>query len=145
MTPRPNNVHERLADGERPAPGSDRAFGAAFAIVFAVVGAVAWIRGGAPTAWPFVVSGAFLVAALLTPELLTPLNKIWFKVASLLRLIISPIALALLFYGVFAPTGAALRLLRRDPLRLRRDPNAESYWIAREPPGPDSESMRRQY
>ena len=74
MTPRPNDSHERLADGERPAPGSDRAFGAAFAFVFAVVGAVAWIRGGEPPAWPFVISGALLVAALLTPELLTPLN-----------------------------------------------------------------------
>ena len=145
MTPRSNDIHERLAGGGRPARGSDRAFGAAFAVVFAVIGAVAWIRGGAPPAWLFVVSGAFLAAALLTPELLTPLNKIWFKVASLLHRIVSPIALALLFYGAFAPTGAALRLLRRDPLRLRRDPNAESYWIAREPPGPDRESMRRQW
>ena len=143
--PRPNDTHERLAGGGRPARGSDRAFGAAFAVVFSIGGAVAWIRGGALPAWPFVVSGAFLVAAFLTPELLTPLNRLWFKVSSLLHRIVSPVALALLFYGAFAPTGVMLRLLRRDPLSLRRDPDAASYWIAREPPGPERESMRRQY
>ena len=74
MMPRPNDSHERLADGGRPASGSARAFGAVFAFVFAVVGAIPWIRGGDPPAWPFVVSGAFLVAALLTPELLAPLS-----------------------------------------------------------------------
>ena len=74
--PRLDDTHERLADGRPPARGSDRAFGAAFAVVFAIGGAVAWLRGGEFPAWPFVVSGAFLVAAFLTPELLAPLNKL---------------------------------------------------------------------
>ncbi len=143
--PSATDTHERLTGGGAPARASDRAFGAAFAVVFAVIGAVAWIRGGSPLAWPFVVSGALLVAGLLTPELLSPLNKAWAEVSALLHRIVSPVALALLFYGVMAPTGLAMRLLRRDPLRLRRDPDAASYWIAREPPGPDRESMRRQY
>ena len=143
--PSAQDTHERLTDGGAPARASDRAFGSAFAALFAVIGAVGWIRGGEPLAWPFVVSGAFLAAGLLTPELLSPLNKAWAKVTSLLHRIVSPVALALLFYGVMTPTGLAMRLLRRDPLRLRRDPDAASYWIAREPPGPDRESLRRQY
>ena len=89
MTPRLNDSHERLADGERIAPGSDRAFGAAFAFVFAVVGAVAWIRGGEPPAWPFVVSGALLAAALLTSGLLTPLNAARSKISPFLRFVVS--------------------------------------------------------
>jgi hypothetical protein len=30
-------------------------------------------------------------------------------------------------------------------MRLRRDPNAASYWIIREPPGPAPETMRQQF
>ena len=129
MTPRPNNVHERLADGERAAPGSDRAFGAAFAALFAVVGAVAWIRGGAPTAWPFVVSGAFLVAALLTPELLTPLNKARAKLSLFLSHCFYPppllrISSFLLRYLVEHPLAcgglAARRRSRRSVLQAKR-------------------------
>ena len=103
MTPRPNDSHERLADGERPAPGSDRAFGVAFAALFAVVGAVAWIRGGGPTAWPFVVSGAFLVAALLTPELLTPLNAAQAKLSLFHRFVSGACSIARSLSHCFYP------------------------------------------
>jgi hypothetical protein len=43
------------------------------------------------------------------------------------------------------PTGIILRLLGKDPLRLRMDPTAESYWIKRDPPGPASESLNNQF
>lgn len=42
-------------------------------------------------------------------------------------------------------TGLMRRALGKDPLGLKRDPNAESYWIPREPPGPDRESMSNQF
>jgi hypothetical protein len=36
--------------------------------------------------------------------------------------------LALLFFVVVTPLGLILRLLGKDPLRLRRPTGAESYW-----------------
>lgn len=52
---------------------------------------------------------------------------------------------ALLLYGFFTPFALVLRLIRRDALRLRLDPDAESYWIHRRPPGPQPSSMSNLY
>ena len=38
-----------------------------------------------------------------------------------------------------------MRLAGKDPLRLRREPDAPSYWIVRDPPGPTPESMSDQF
>jgi hypothetical protein len=38
-----------------------------------------------------------------------------------------------------------MRLCGKDSLRLRREPDAASYWIEREPPGPPPETMRNQF
>jgi hypothetical protein len=38
-----------------------------------------------------------------------------------------------------------MRALGKDPLRLRRDPEAKTYWIDREPPGPAPETMTEQF
>jgi hypothetical protein len=53
--------------------------------------------------------------------------------------------MGLLFYLTVTPTGLLMRLFRKDPLRLRFDPEAKSYWIERQPPGPAPETMRHQF
>jgi hypothetical protein len=67
------------------------------------------------------------------------------KLGVLLGKLVSPIALGILFYGVFFPVGVAMRLAGKDPLRLRRDAEAASYWIPRRPPGPPPDSMTNQF
>jgi hypothetical protein len=53
--------------------------------------------------------------------------------------------MGLVFYLTVFPTGAIMRLLGKDPLRLKRDPAAKSYWIERTPPGPAPETMSQQF
>jgi hypothetical protein len=36
-------------------------------------------------------------------------------------------------------------MLGKDPLRLRRDRAAVSYWVPRDPPGPPPGSMPKQF
>jgi hypothetical protein len=38
-----------------------------------------------------------------------------------------------------------MRLFGKDPLRLKRDPAAATYWIERTPPGPKPESLGDQF
>ena len=59
--------------------------------------------------------------------------------------IVSPLVLGALFYLSVVPTGLVMRALGKDPLRLRFDRNAQTYWIAREPTGPAPESLRNQF
>jgi hypothetical protein len=35
--------------------------------------------------------------------------------------------------------------MSKDMLRLKREPAAETYWIARAPPGPAPETMKDQF
>jgi len=67
---------ERLTGGA-PARASDRAFGVASAVAFAVIGAVsAAANAQTLSAWMFVTSGALLAVAVLTPGALSPLNAL---------------------------------------------------------------------
>lgn len=124
---------------------SDRSFGLVFAVVFLVVASLPLVRGGSIRLWALPVSAAFLGVALLSPRWLAPLNRVWTRFGLLLHSIVSPVALAVVFFGVVLPTGVLLRAFGKDPLRLKRDPAAGTYWIERDPPGPTAESLRNQF
>jgi hypothetical protein len=138
-------VHEDLQRAEAAEGSSDRSFGLVFAVVSILVGF--WpLLGGAPLRWwALGVAGAFLLVSLVRPALLAGPNRAWTKLGLLLGKIVSPVALGVLFFAVFAPLGFLFRLAGKDPLRLNRDPGARSYWIPREPPGPPPESMTNQF
>ncbi len=79
------------------------------------------------------------------PSLLAPLNRVWTKFGLLLHKVVSPIVLGVMFYLVITPTGLLMRLFGKDPLRLKFDGTAKSYWIPREPPGPKPDSIKDQF
>ncbi|MBK8067640.1 MAG: hypothetical protein IPK27_08400 [Rhodanobacteraceae bacterium] len=83
--------------------------------------------------------------ASLAPSLLAPLNRAWMALGHLLGRIISPIIMGLIFFGVVTPIAIVARLRGVDPMRRRFDPAARSYWIERDPPGPDPGTMERQF
>lgn len=114
------------------------------AAALALVGAVNFHHSGRLWPWELVVAVLFLAAALLRASLLNPLNRLWMKLGLVLHRIVNPIVMGLLFYGTILPTGLVMRMRGRDLLRLKREPDAESYWIARTP-GPAPESMRDQF
>lgn len=137
--------HERLSKGQSTAIGSDRGFGIAFAVVFTVIGLIPLPFGGSTRWWAIGTAGALLLAAVVVPGLLSPLNRVWHRIGLLLHRIVSWVALVLLFYSVVTLTGLVMRLLGRDLLSRRLDRNAASYWIHRVPPGPEPESLRNQF
>jgi hypothetical protein len=116
-----------------------------FAVVFLLIAARPLLSGAGPRWWSVGVSAAFAAVALLSPGLLAPLNRQWIKLGLLLGKVVSPIALGVLFFGIVSPIGAVIRLTGGDPLRLKRNAAAKSYWLPREPPGPPPDSMINQY
>jgi hypothetical protein len=66
------------------------------------------------------------------------------RLGLLLHGIVNPVIMGLLFFGTILPTGLVMRLRGKDLLRLKRDPDANSYWIARTP-GPAPETMKDQF
>ena len=137
-------THETFVREEGSAPGSDRTFGLVMAGALTLVALLNGWHHGRMWPWEAALAVLFLLAALLKPALLHPLNRLWTKLGLLLHKIVNPIVMGLLFYGTIWPTGAIMRMRGRDLLRLRREPASESYWIAR-PPGPLPETMRDQF
>jgi hypothetical protein len=137
--------HEDFSRDGEVKRGSDRSFGFVFAGFFTVVGLWPLIDGLDPRWWELIVAVAFAAVALVAPQVLAPLNRLWHQFGLLLNRIVSPIALGLTFYLAVTPTGLLMKLLGKDPLRLKFDREASSYWIKREPPGPDPDGMPRQF
>ncbi len=138
-------AHEDLNRDQHVEGSSDRAFGLVFAGVFLLVAGWPLLHGEAPRWWSAGAAGMFALVALAKPALLAGMNRLWMKLGILLGKVVSPVALGILFYGVLTPIGAAMRLAGKDPLRLKLEPGAGSYWIARDPPGPPPGSMNNQF
>ena len=124
---------------------SDRSFGLVFAVFFALVGALSLYNDGGR--WPlwFALAAVFAGVAFAAPHMLASLNRMWVKFGLLIHKIISPVVLGLIFYACILPVGWLMRMTGKDPLRLRLEPDAQSYWIHRDPPGPAPETFKNQY
>jgi len=138
-------THERLVGDEVVSGSSNRSFGFTFAIVFTIVALWPLVRGRSVRGWALIAAAAFLLAALALPRVLAPLSQLWLKLGLFLHACISPIIMGLVFYTTVTPIGLVRRLLGQDPLGLRFDSGAVTYWIERHPPGPAPDTMPRQF
>ena len=74
--------------------------------------------------------GTFLVITIINAKILLPLNKLWMKFGVLLGMIISPIIMGVIFFGIFTPIAIIMRLAGRDELHLRLK-KQKTHWINR--------------
>ena len=108
--------------------GSNRSFGIVFFIVFFIISLFPLLKGNDIRIWSLLVSLIFLVLGLINSNILSPLNKLWFKFGILLGNFISPIVMAIIFFLVVTPMGIIMRVLNKDLLKLKKN-NKSSYWL----------------
>ena len=138
--------HENLASYDHRDPPSIRAFGITFAVIFAIIGLFPVIvQSGGVRWWCMIISAGFVAVSYLVPDLLKPLNRLWFRLGMVLHRVVNPIVLAFLFVVVITPVALVLRLIGKRLIDRGFDASAESYWIRRDPPGPAPESMQNQF
>jgi len=137
-------THEILARDQDIKVSRNRDFGWVFTIVFLVVALWPLLSGGGARLWALIVSGVLLLITLATPGLLALPNRLWQRFGLLLSRVTTPLVLAVMFYAIVVPTGLLRQRLGNDPLRLRKSPDG-SYWITRDPPGPEPGSMSNQF
>jgi len=138
-------MHEDFRREDRVDGPSDRRFGLVFVAVFLLIALAPLIHGRSPRIWSFAVALAVAVVALFVPSVLGPLNRLWAKLGLLLHKIVSPVVLGIMFFMVITPIGVIMRRRGKDLLRLRLDPETQTYWIERTPPGPRAESFVNQF
>lgn len=125
--------------------GSERSFGIVFAIVFLLIALFPLLGDGGVRLWSAGVAAVFGGLAFLAPELLAPLNTLWFKFGMLLSKIMSPSVMGILFFVTVTPTGLFMRARGKDLLRQKLDPDAETYWIEVDPEQAALTSMKKQF
>ena len=110
---------------------SNRKFGIFFSAIFFLVGTYFLYANIHKVTWVFYAAALFfLVIALFKAKLLLPLNKLWMGFGLILGLIINPIIMGLIFFGLITPYGIFMRITGRDELRLRNN-LYKSHWVIR--------------
>ena len=110
---------------------SNRSFGILFFFVFLIISLWPLLYQENLRLWSILISLIFLFLGIFNSKILTPLNKVWMKFGLFLGNVISPIVMAIIFFGVVTPTGLVLKLFKKDVLKLKKN-NSSSYWIEKD-------------
>ena len=121
--------------------GSNRSFGIVFFVVFLIISIWPLLDEKELRYWSLIVSFIFLILGILKSNILTPLNKVWFKFGILLGNITSPIIMAFVFFLVVTPISLIMKIFGKDILNLKKNKNS-SYWIKKDK---QSGTMRKQF
>tara|TARA_B100001179_G_scaffold102349_1_gene72689 strand:+ start:214 stop:603 length:390 start_codon:yes stop_codon:yes gene_type:complete len=111
--------------------GSNKSFGIVFFTVFLIIAIWPLLNGYEIRYWSLIISIVFLLLGILNSKILTPLNKIWFKIGILLGNVISPIVMSIIFFLVVTPTSFIMKILGKDLLNLKKN-TKNSYWIKKQ-------------
>ena len=139
MSKNPNSLHGSVLP-------QNRTFGLVFTGIFFLIAAYNWLTDSAPIYSQTFggLSIVFLLATVIAPTVLAPLNKAWYQLGLLMGRVVSPLVLGVLFFVVITPVALFMRLIGRDALRIKKQ-HVNSYWIERDPPGPNPESFKDQF
>ena len=110
---------------------SNKKFGYFFTLVFAFTAVYFFFKDS--SVWAYILTVASVILLIITiikAEALLPLNKLWLRFGLLLGMIISPIVLGIIFFGLFTPIAFLMRICGRDELRLKFK-DKTSHWISR--------------
>ena len=92
--------------------------------------------------WSICLSIIFFVISLLKPELGKYFYIVWVTIGEYLGILISKVIMFMLFFFLFTPISLVLKLLGKDLLNKKIDPNKASYWIHRKM---KPQSMKKQF
>jgi len=124
---------------------SDRQFGLLAGAILAAIAAWPVLRGGNLRVGLCAVGFLLIVAAVVWPRLLGPVNRLWQRLGLALGKVTNPLVAGLLFLVVITPLGLLLRRMGRLSVRLRMDPHTPSYWQEKSNPASTAERMRFQF
>lgn len=79
-------------------------------------------------AWVCLLAGGAGLVGVAAPHLLRWVYVGWMVLVFPIGWCVFQASLAILYFGVFTPIGWLMRVMGRDPLQLRFNPQAATYW-----------------
>ncbi len=120
-----------------------RKFGLLVGGAFLLIAAILWWRGRHVAPYVAGLGGALVLAGLLVPTMLGPVNRAWMGLAHLLSKVTTPIFMGVVYFVIFSPVALGMRLFgRRSLVHPLHD---GTYWIEREAGTPEPGRMKRQF
>ena len=120
---------------------SNRVFGIFFSLVFLLIGTQLVFFSNIINVFFIIISIILLILGSINSKILNPFKKIWIKLGELLGLFISPLVMALIFFGIITPLSFFIRILGKDLLNLKYS-NAKTYWIKK---NKEPNTMKKQF
>jgi hypothetical protein len=118
---------------KNPSPRTLRQFSLAAGVFAAVVGYMALHRSGSLTTAGLIWATGAAIAAigLARPSWVRVIYLCLSYATAPIGIVVSLVVLGIVYYVVVTPIGVMMRLLGRDPMQRRADPDAETYWRQR--------------
>lgn len=130
-------------------PKALRSFGWMVGGVLLALAAVIWWRsdGDLTTAVQVLggIGAVLVVLGLIVPLVLRPVYRVWMALALVLGFVMTHVLMTIIYYLLITPIGLLLRVFGKDPLHRDLDPEAPSYWLHRDDPGPTPERLEKYY
>jgi hypothetical protein len=122
-----------------------RKFGLTVGIVLLVIAFLLYWKG--KDIYPVfgIIGGLLVVASILFPIILRPLNKIWMTLAILMGWIMTRVILIVIFFIVLTPLGLIAKLIGKDFLDLKIDKAKNSYWEVKDKKRGNAIDYERQF
>lgn len=79
--------------------------------------------------WPWIFAAIISTWALLLPNTLNPVYKIWMRFGIAIGFVMNHVVLSLVFFLIISPIGLMLRLSGKDPMKRKLDKQIKSYRI----------------
>jgi len=112
---------------------TNKNFGIVFFIFFLILSIYPILNNKILNFWFLFISLIFLILGLLNSNLLSPLNRAWFKFGVYLGKFVSPIVMGAVFFLVVTPISLIMKILNKDILSLKKN-KSETYWIKKNGP-----------
>jgi hypothetical protein len=112
-----------------------RWFGVIVLVFFAILGGIALWQFES-VRWSGILCGAGLILAAAyygVRPLRLPLYLMWMHAVAPIGWLLSHAVLAIVYFGIVAPTGLLMRPFGRDALRRGFEPTRDSYWTEHDP------------
>ncbi len=97
------------------------------------IGAYVLFWKGSSNGYIWAAGGAALCACRAIPPLFRGIYRFWVGFSVVLGYFVSRILLTIIFFIVVLPTGIIMKILGKDPMERRRDPDTATYWKQKEP------------
>jgi len=110
-----------------------RIFAGGMGVISVIFASVSIWKGGGAYPYILAVGLSFALVGLTSPRIIRPVYLKWMLFAGVIGRFNAKLLLTLTFLFIVTPIGLLMRLMGKDLLEEKWEPDAETYWKKREP------------